>query len=1256
MTVWVLLDTGALGGSYLSRRLYDYLEPFLRDKTIHLRTNVTLADGVSSLPIDKLVRTSVLFDTQVVTIELYVIDIMSYDIIVGLSDIRRYLASYFVEMVLGRRLVPLDESREIHLIDNLHENIAHSAMPEPAELLLPAFTTVEDEAEEDQDDLPGSFKELLVLLGTPYEERKQAYIELLEDDKHIEKEFHQVPGVRELFLGKGLQVFVPNNWDGVKNKDGTTYELQIRFKAEMPDAHRPRYSHVSPALMATAKTEYERLGTYFLEKSESTIASPITIAGKATPPYVRLCGDYRWVNQFIEVPNYWIPQVREEILRMTGSHIFADLDMTNSFHQIKLDTKSSEKLSLKTPWGQCQPRFLPEGIAPATLYLHEYVRLAFADMEWVLVIFDNIVVMAQTREELLHRLDVFFDRCVERNISLKFPKSFIGFRHVDFFGYTISDGRYTLRPERLQTLENMEMPTSKEQMRSLLGVANFGGPFIDKFSILAAPLFEMVQTRFNWEDQSTWTRDYKACFDTFKREGLLKVLTLNFPDYNKIWILQTDASMVGVAGALFQIDFDEPQDTRKLQLTYLVSKKFSEPATRWSTIKQECYGIYYSIFQLQHWLRGKPFIIETDHQNLQWMEASEVPSIVRWRLFLQSFPIIGVRHIKRRFNALSDYYSKFFPKSPEEVASSLHFYKRVQSAYPTTSTMGLHALHHDAPSNTDTMHSTASEIVVTLSPMDMFRAIHNDKTGHPGQARTWQMLNRQFPDHPFAFAQITDLILQCAICQKIRLSHHLRLPSRVKTLTSGALHYRCAIGMDLLEIGLDKNHNRYAAVIINILTKAIKIYPQRGKDAIDAARALFSYCCDKYLFDELYTDRGSDYTSQLFTSVADWLGIKLRWSPVARPQGSGVEASNREILRHINALFMVQPQLTWSDPECFKLVEYVHNTNWSTASGAVPQDLEIGQTAELYKALGKGGGEAERQHQWLQLLNANLKKLREASIEFQENNRRKIEDKNPSISPTYKAGDFVLVHPDSMHTRRSKLHPKWLGPFKVLKHERGSNEVEFQCLVTGAIHKRHLEALKLFTGTEKEAVEAARLDQDQYLVDSILAYRGDYTTRSDMEFLVRFASGEEEWQRYSKDLYDTIPFEEFVRSNPRLKGLVYNAATENDTRKQLRKRNVTVQKGDTFYIDLRFFGYNWYKALNLPDQDRTTYRVVGVIKKIMPSHKRFDLHFPLFKQVYDADNYTLERECFYTTLPEGDVLVDSDFTERYPQILADNNN
>ena len=41
--------------------------------------------------------------------------------------------------------------------------------------------------------------------------------------------------------------------------------------------------------------------------------------------------------------------------------------MTNSFHQIPLGPISRQRLSVVTPWGQFQPRFLPEGVAPASI-------------------------------------------------------------------------------------------------------------------------------------------------------------------------------------------------------------------------------------------------------------------------------------------------------------------------------------------------------------------------------------------------------------------------------------------------------------------------------------------------------------------------------------------------------------------------------------------------------------------------------------------------------------------------------------------------------------------------------------------------------------------------------------------------------------------------------------------------------------------------------------------------------------------------
>ena len=50
------------------------------------------------------------------------------------------------------------------------------------------------------------------------------------------------------------------------------------------------------------------------------------------------------------------------------------------------------------------------------------------------------------------------------------------------------------------------------------------------------------------------------------------------------------------------------------------------------------------VMQFGCYLRGKPFLLETDHRNLVWIESSQVPIVVRWRVLLQRY-IFEVKHI-----------------------------------------------------------------------------------------------------------------------------------------------------------------------------------------------------------------------------------------------------------------------------------------------------------------------------------------------------------------------------------------------------------------------------------------------------------------------------------------------------------------------------------------------------------------------------------------------------------------------------------
>ena len=163
--------------------------------------------------------------------------------------------------------------------------------------------------------------------------------------------------------------------------------------------------------------------TYFYVESFSPIASPLVIAPKATKPFIRFCGDYVQINKYIKFYSYPIPHVRHEIDKIQGFKVYADLDLTNSFHQLPLDEESQDLLTVQTPWGLYKPKFLPEGVSIATCELQRTVAQIFGDkvrQGWLLVIFDNILVLANDYDELYQKLEEVLDTCIRWNLVLKF--------------------------------------------------------------------------------------------------------------------------------------------------------------------------------------------------------------------------------------------------------------------------------------------------------------------------------------------------------------------------------------------------------------------------------------------------------------------------------------------------------------------------------------------------------------------------------------------------------------------------------------------------------------------------------------------------------------------------------------------------------------------------------------------------------------------------------------------------------------------
>jgi hypothetical protein len=144
------------------------------------------------------------------------------------------------------------------------------------------------------------------------------------------------------------------------------------------------------------------------------------------------------------------------------------------------------------------------------------------------------------------------ERLREFGLYCKAEKCQFGVSEVGFLAFEIDSEGIGMESDRILTIEDWPTPKSIRDVRVLLGFTNFYRRFIRKYSKVAAPITNLLQTRSGssrWE----WTRDAELPFRKLKRAFTEAPILQNF-DPRKLIILQTDASGFAIAGILNQYD------------------------------------------------------------------------------------------------------------------------------------------------------------------------------------------------------------------------------------------------------------------------------------------------------------------------------------------------------------------------------------------------------------------------------------------------------------------------------------------------------------------------------------------------------------------------------------------------------------------------------------------------------------------------------------------------------------------------------
>ena len=475
----------------------------------------------------------------------------------------------------------------------------------------------------------------------PIEEEPQCIAEVQEKDKNCTETKQRMlweiatgtnaeltDGERDSFYGLLLEyadIFAGNQSDY-----GRTDIVQHRiFTGDHPPI-RQQVRRLPPSRRNEVKQLLQEMQeNNVIQPSNSPWASPIVLVRKKDGS-TRFCVDFRKVNATTRKDAYPLPRVEDTLDALTGSKWFTTLDLISGYWQVEVDPKDREKTAFCTTEGLFEFRVMPFGLCNAPATFQRLMDTALAG-EWQrsIVYIDDIIIPGRTFREHLNNLAIVFQRLREAGLKLKPIKCAFCKPKVTFLGHVLSGEGVATDPAKTEKVATWPVPTSHREVQQFLGLANYYRRFVRDYAKVAKPLHRLTEKTMQFQ----WSQECQDAFTRLRNE-LVSTPILAFPDYDKEFILDTDASNDGIGAVLSQI-----QESGEEKVIAYGSRVLSKPERRYCVTRRELLAVVTFTRHFRHYLLGRHFTLRTDHGSLRWLQNFKEPEgqFARWIEKLQEY-------------------------------------------------------------------------------------------------------------------------------------------------------------------------------------------------------------------------------------------------------------------------------------------------------------------------------------------------------------------------------------------------------------------------------------------------------------------------------------------------------------------------------------------------------------------------------------------------------------------------------------------